>query len=60
MFLLKVACSEMEYKRSGVMETWYKNDMITEIKSLIQLEMEKVVKRQKEKFNGTVLSSRSA
>lgn len=29
--------------------------MITEIKSLIQLEMEKVVKRQKEKFNETVL-----
>ena len=42
------------------MQTWYKNDMITEIKSLIQLEMEKVVKRQEEKFNGTVLSSRSA
>ena len=45
LFLLKVAYSEMEYKRSGVMQTWYKNDMITEIKSLIQLEMEKVVKR---------------
>ena len=32
------------------METQYKNDMIREIESLIQLEMEKVMKKQKEKF----------
>ena len=32
-----------------------KQDLITEIKSLIQLEMKKVVKKQKEEFNVTVL-----
>ena len=32
-----------------------KQDSITEIKSLIQLEMKKVVKKQKEEFNVTVL-----
>ena len=50
LFPLKVDCSEIEQKRSGIMETQYKNDMIREIESLIQLEMEKVVKKQKEKF----------
>ena len=32
-----------------------KRDLITEIKSLIQLEVEKVVKKQKEEFDVTVL-----
>ena len=32
------------------METQYKNDMIREIESLIHFEMEKVVKKHKEKF----------
>ena len=32
-----------------------KQDLISEIKSLIRLEMEKVVKKQKEEFNLTVL-----
>ena len=32
-----------------------KQDLITEIKSLIQLEMKKAVKKQKEEFNVTVL-----
>ena len=32
-----------------------KQDLITEIKSLIQLEVEKVVKKQKEEFDVTVL-----
>ena len=32
-----------------------KQDLITEIKSVIQLEMEKVVKKQKEEFGVTVL-----
>ena len=32
------------------MERQYKNDMIREIESLIRLEMEKVVKKQKEKL----------
>ena len=32
-----------------------KQDLITEIKSLIQLEIKKVVKKQKEEFNVTVL-----
>ena len=32
-----------------------KQDLITEIKSLIQLEVEKVVKKQKEEFDETVL-----
>ena len=41
LFPLKVDCSEIEQKRSGIMETQYKNDMIREIESLIQLEMEK-------------------
>ena len=32
-----------------------KQDLITEIKSLIQLEVEKVVKKQKEEFDETVM-----
>ena len=34
-----------------------KQDLITKIKSLIQLEVEKVVKKQKEEFDRTVLWS---
>ena len=32
-----------------------KQDLITEIKSLVQLEVEKVVKKQKEEFDETVM-----
>ena len=32
-----------------------KQDLITEIKSLIELEVEKVLKKQKEEFNETVM-----
>ena len=35
-----------------------KQDLITEIKSLIRLEVEKVVKKQKEEFHVTVLKLR--
>ena len=36
-----------------------KQDLITEIKSLIQLEVKKVVKKQKEEFDDTVINFRS-
>ena len=36
-----------------------KQDLITEIKLLIQLEVEKVVKKQKEEFDETVIKLRS-
>ena len=37
-----------------------KNDLTTEMKSLIQLEVDKIVKKKKEEFNMIVLNFRSA